>query len=210
MSVDRRLHGRLQRVKYRSRDGSDSGASRGACCRNYRREFAVPLLEDRLNCWGRVGKNDLNVLQYILGFVFSSWGKAQSCPALKAGGGWESCLFLWNKDMVCLLGRVNQHCLFPWKLCLLHTASCLLSSHHKEAEGLWRGKTNLHFDGFLLLWSLAVFPELCIILFLLLFFLSFFPTLVPWSPLPQETGSTSIQAADSTAVNGSITPTDKK
>lgn len=71
MSVDVRLHDRLQRAKCRSRDGPGSGASKGACCRNYRREFAVPLLENMLNCWGSVGKNNLNILQYILGFIFS-------------------------------------------------------------------------------------------------------------------------------------------
>lgn len=71
MSVDLRLHGRLQTAKCRSGNGPGFGAFRGASCRNYRREVAVPLLEDRLNCWARVGKNDLNILHYILGFIFS-------------------------------------------------------------------------------------------------------------------------------------------
>lgn len=31
----------------------------------------------------------------------------------EGGGRWVSCLFLWNKDMVCLLKRVNQHCSSP-------------------------------------------------------------------------------------------------
>lgn len=62
----------FRELNVRSRDGVGSGASRRACYRNYRREFVVPLSEDRVNCWGRVGKNDLNILQYILGFIFSA------------------------------------------------------------------------------------------------------------------------------------------
>lgn len=38
-------------------------ASRGACHMNYRKEFAVPVSEDRLNCWGRVGKEELSMSQ---------------------------------------------------------------------------------------------------------------------------------------------------
>lgn len=107
MNVDMRLHSRLQRAKCRSRNpGLDSGASRGACCRNYRREFAVPLLEDKLNCWGRVGKNDLNLAIYFR-LYFLPLREAPELPCFEAGGGWVSCLFLWDKDMVCLLGRVN-------------------------------------------------------------------------------------------------------
>lgn len=32
---------------------------------------------------------------------------------VESGGGWASCLFLWNKDMICLLSRLNQYCPSP-------------------------------------------------------------------------------------------------
>lgn len=45
---------------------------------------------------------------------------------------------------------------------------------------------------------------------LVFFFSFFFSTLTALRLFVQDSGSTSIQAADSTAINGSITPTDKR
>lgn len=46
-------------------------------------------------------------------FYFLHLREAPELSWFEGGGGWVSCLLLWNKGMVCLLSRVNQHCPSP-------------------------------------------------------------------------------------------------
>lgn len=83
-----------------SRDVLDPGLWRSLLC-ELQQERSVPGSEDRLNCWGRVGR-----VQYVA-VAFSSYfiplRKAGEFSGSADGDGWVSCLVLRYKDGACLL-----------------------------------------------------------------------------------------------------------
>lgn len=145
-------------------------------------------------------------------FYFLHLREAPELSLFEGGGGWVSCLLLWNKGMVCLLSRINQHCPSPERFVFSIQPAVCYQAITKKLKVCEEVKQIFILMDVYCYEALQFFQSCALNCFYYYFspLSSPPPCPCPPTPLPQETGSTSIQAADSTAVNGSITPTDKK